>query len=132
MLKILQGRLQQYMNHEIPDVQAGFRKDRRTRDRFANICWIIKQARELHKNIYFCFVDYVKAFDCVLVLVAQLWPTRCDPMDCSPPGSTVHEIFQTRILEWLLSITRILSAISFSRISTNCGKFQKRWEYKTT
>ena len=70
MLKILQGRLQQYMNHELPDVQAGFRKDR-TRDQIANICWIIKKAREFHKNIYFCFVDYVKAFDCVLVLVAQ-------------------------------------------------------------
>ena len=110
MLKILQGRLQQYMNRELPDVQAGFRKDRRTRDRFANICWIIKQARELHKNIYFCFVDYVKAFDCVLVLVAQLWPTRCDPMDCSPPGSTVHEIFQARILEQVV--------ISYSRGSS--------------
>ena len=65
MLKILQARLQQYVNHELPYVQAGFRKGRGTRDQIANICWIIKKAREFHKNIYFCFVDYAKAFDCV-------------------------------------------------------------------
>ena len=65
MLKILQARLQQYMNHEIPDVQAGFRKGRRTRDQIANIHWITEKARELQKNIYFCFIHYTKAFDCV-------------------------------------------------------------------
>ena len=65
MLKILQARLEQYMNRELPDVQAGFRKGRRTRDQIANIHWIIKKARELQKNIYFCFIDNVKAFDCV-------------------------------------------------------------------
>ena len=65
MLKILQARLQQYMNHEIPDVQAGFRKGRRTRDQIAKIWWIIKKAREFQKNIYFCFLDYARAFDCV-------------------------------------------------------------------
>ena len=65
MLKILQARLQQYMNHEIPDVQAGFIKGRGTSDQIANIHWIIKKAREFQKNIYFCFIDYVKAFDCV-------------------------------------------------------------------
>ena len=65
MLKILQARLQQYMNHELPDVQAGFRKGRGTRDQIANISWIIKKAREFQKNIYFCFIDYAKAFDCV-------------------------------------------------------------------
>ena len=65
MFKILQARLQQYMNRELPDVQAGFRKDRGTRDQIANICWIIKKAREFQKNIYFCFIDYAKAFDCV-------------------------------------------------------------------
>ena len=65
MFKILQARLQQYMNHELPDVQAGFRKGRGTRDQIANICWIIKKAREFQKNIYFCFIDYAKAFDCV-------------------------------------------------------------------
>ena len=65
MLKILQARLQQYVNRELPDVQAGFRKGKRTRDQIANICWIIKKAREFQKNIYFCFIDYAKAFDCV-------------------------------------------------------------------
>ena len=65
MLKILQARLQQYMNRELPDVQVGFRKGRGIRDQIANICWIIKKARELQKNIYFCFIDYAKAFDYV-------------------------------------------------------------------
>ena len=65
MLKILQASLQQYMNHELPDVQAGFRKDRGTRDQIANICWIIEKTREFQKNIYFCFIDYPKAYDCV-------------------------------------------------------------------
>ena len=66
MLKILQTRLQQYMNCELPDVQAGFRKDRGTRDQIVNIrCWVIKKAREFQKNIYFCFIDYAKAFDYV-------------------------------------------------------------------
>ena len=65
MLKILQARLQQYMNRELPDVLAGFRKGRATRDQIANICWIIKKGREFQKNIYFYFIDYTKAFDCV-------------------------------------------------------------------
>ena len=65
MLKILQVRLQQYVNHELPDVQAGFRKGRRTRDQIANIRWIIEKAREFQKNTDFCFMDYTKAFDCV-------------------------------------------------------------------
>ena len=65
MLKILKARLQQYVNHELPDVQAGFRKGRGTRDQIANICWIVEKAREFQKNIYFCFIDYAKAFDCV-------------------------------------------------------------------
>ena len=81
MLKILPARLQQYMNYELPDVQAGFRKGRGTRDQVANILWIIEKAREFQKNIYFCFTDYAKAF---------VW------------------------------------------ITTNCGKFLKRWEYQTT
>ena len=68
ILKILQARLQHYVNCELPDVQAGFRKGRQNRDQIANICWIIEKARELQKNIYFCFIDYAKAFDCV-------WPT---------------------------------------------------------
>ena len=82
MLKILQARLQQYVNCELPDVQAGFRKGRGTRDQIASILWITEKARELQKNIYFCFIDYAKAFDCV--------------------------------------------------ITTNSGKFFKRWEYQTT
>ena len=65
LLKILQARLQQYVNHELPDVQAGFRKGRGARDQIANIRWIMEKAREFQKNIYFCFIDYAKAFDCV-------------------------------------------------------------------
>ena len=65
MLKILQARLQQYVNRELPDVQAGFRKGRGTRDQMTIICWIIEKAREFQKNIYFCFIEYAKAFDCV-------------------------------------------------------------------
>ena len=65
MLKILQARLQQYVNEELPDIQAGFRKSRRTRDQIVNICWIIEKPREFQKNIYFGFIDYAKAFDCV-------------------------------------------------------------------
>ena len=65
MLKILQARLQQYVNRELPDVQAGFKEGRGMRDQIANICWIMEKAREFQKNIYFCFIDYAKAFDCV-------------------------------------------------------------------
>ena len=69
MLKILQARLQHYVNCELPNVQAGFRKGRGTRNQIANICWIIEKAREFQKNIYFCFIDYVKAFDCVWITI---------------------------------------------------------------
>ena len=65
MIKILQAKFQQYVNHELPDVHAGFRKDRGTRDQIANIRWIMEKAREFQKNIYFCFIDHTKAFDCV-------------------------------------------------------------------
>ena len=65
MLKILQARLQQYRNQELPDLQAGFRKGRGTRNQIANICWVIEKAREFQKNVYFCFIDYAKAIDCV-------------------------------------------------------------------
>ena len=71
MLKILQARLQQYMNCELPDIKAGFGKSRGTRDQIANICWIMEKAREFQKNIYFCFIDYAKAFDCVDYI--KLW-----------------------------------------------------------
>ena len=73
MLKILQARFQQYVNHELPDVQAGFRKGRGTRDQICNICWIIKKAREFQKNIYFCFIDFAKGF---IGLCQSLW--LCD------------------------------------------------------
>ena len=73
MLKILLARLQQYVNSELPDVQAGFRKGRRTRYPIASICWIIENAREFQKNIYFCIIDYAKAFDCVDN--SKLWKT---------------------------------------------------------
>ena len=65
MLKVLQARLQQYVNRELPDVQAGFKKGRGIRDQIVNICWITEKAREFQENIYFCFIDYTKAFDCV-------------------------------------------------------------------
>ena len=71
MLKILQAGLQQYMNYELPDVQAGFRKGRGIRYQIANICWIIEKAREFQKNIYFCFIDYGKTFDCFLFSSVQ-------------------------------------------------------------
>ena len=89
MLKILQARLQQYMNRELPDVQGGFRKGRGTRDQIANICWISEKAREYQKNIYFCFIDYAKAFDCVdhnkLKKFFVIWETR--PPDLPPEKS---------------------------------------------
>ena len=82
MLKILQARLQQYVNRELADVQAGFRKGRGTRDQIANISWIINRARESQKNIYFCFIDYAKSFDCVDH--DKLWKT-VQEMNTSPP-----------------------------------------------
>ena len=91
VLKILQARLQQYMNYEFQDVQAGFRKGRGTRDQIANIHWIIEKAREFQKNIFFCFVDYAKAFDCVnhdkLKNSSRDWNTR--PPDL-PPEKSVY------------------------------------------
>ena len=94
MLKILQARLQQYVNHELPDVQAGFRKGRGTKDQIANIHWMIKKAREFQKNIYFCFTDYAKAFDCVDC--NNLWKILRDgttrPPDL-PPEKYVYNIY---------------------------------------
>ena len=73
ILKILQAWLQQYVNHELPDVQAGFRKGRGTRDQFANICWIMEKAREFQKNIYFCFIDYAEAFVWIKINCGKFW-----------------------------------------------------------
>ena len=88
MCKILQARLQQYMNLELSDVQAGFRKGRGTRDQIANICWIIKKAREFQRNIYFWFIDYTQTFDCVNTTNWKI--LKETPMNCSTPGFPVH------------------------------------------
>ena len=111
MLKILQARLQQYLNQEIPEVQAGFREGKGTRDQISNIHWIIEKAREFQKK-HFCFTDYVKAFHCVqfssvtqscpsLCSITQSCLTLCDPLDCSMPGLPVHhqlpELVQTHV-----------------------------------
>ena len=88
MLKILQARLQQYMNRELPDVQAGFQKGRGTRDQIANIRWIMEKAREFQKNIYFCLIDYAKAFDCVDH--NQLWKILKD-RNTRPPDLPVEK-----------------------------------------
>ena len=90
MLKILEVRLQQYVNHELPDVQAGFRKGRGTRDEISNIHWIIKKAREFQKNIYFCFIDYAKAFD--YVDHKKMWKMNTRPPDLSPEKSVCRSI----------------------------------------
>ena len=103
MLKILQARLHQHLNSELQDVQADFRKGRGTRDQIANIHWTIEKAREFQKNIYFCFIDYAKAFDCVqFSSVTQSYPTLCNPMEGSTPVFPVH------LIVW---------------ITVNCGKF---------
>ena len=83
MLKILQARLQQYVNHELPDIQAGFRKGRGIRDQIANIRWIVKKAKEFQKNIYFCFIDYAKAFD--YVDHSKLWKILKRDRSTRPP-----------------------------------------------
>ena len=102
MLKILPARLQQYVNQELPDVQAELGKGTRTRDQIANIHWIVGKAREFQKNIYFYFIDYTKAFDCVQFSSAtQSCPTLCEPMNRSTPGLPVHhqlpEFTQTHV-----------------------------------
>ena len=89
MLKILQARLQQYVNRELPDVQAGFRKGRGTRDQIVNIRWIIEKAREFQKNIYFCFIGYAKAFDCVDH--NKLWKILKQIGNTRPPDLTLEK-----------------------------------------
>ena len=96
MLKILKARLQQYMNHELPDIQADFRKGRGTRDQIANICWIIKKGKEFQKNIYFCFLDYAEAFDSVdhnklwKILIRSDQISRSVMSDSLPPHESQH------------------------------------------
>ena len=89
MLKILQARLQQYVNRELPDVQAGFRKGRGTRDQIANIRWIIEKVREFQKNIWFCFIDYGKASDCVDH--DKLWKILKETGNTRPPDLTIEK-----------------------------------------
>ena len=103
MLKILQDRLQQYINRELPDVQAGFRKSRGTRDQIANIRWIIEKAREFQKNIYFCLIDYAKAFDCV---------------DYNKQWKILKEM---GILDHMTCLLRILYAGQEARVRTGIG-----------
>ena len=100
MLKIVQARLQQYVNQELPDVQAGFRKGRGTRDQISNIHWIIEKAREFQKNIYFSFIDYAKAFDCVDH--NKLWKTlkRWEYQTTSPASWEVCMQAKKQLLEW--------------------------------
>ena len=98
MLKILQARLHQYMDCELPDVQAGFRKGRGTRNQIANICWIIENAREFQKNIYFCFIDYAKAFDCVDH--SELWKTRRDGNTRPPDPPPEKSVCRVRSNSW--------------------------------
>ena len=105
MLKILQARLQQFVNRE-PDVQAGFRKGRGTRDQIDNICWIIKKAREFQKNIYFCFIDYARTFDCVDH--NKLWKI----------------LKESRILDHLTSLLRNLYASQEATVRTGHGTFR--------
>ena len=158
MLKILQARLQQYVNYELPDVQAGFRKGRGTRDQMADICWIMEKAREFQKNIYFCFIDYAKAFDCVDH--NKLWKILKemgipDHLTCllrnlyAGQEATVRtrhgtkDWFQIVNFCWITTKARefqkksTASSLTMPKaltvwFTTNCGKFFKRWEYKTT
>ena len=100
MLKILQARLKQYVNHELPDVQAGFRKGRGTRGKIANIRWIIKKAREFQKNIYFCFIDYAKAFDCVDHNNCGKFFKRWEYQTTSPASWETYMQVRKQQLEW--------------------------------
>ena len=99
MLKILQARLQQYMNSELPDVQAGFRKGRETRDQIANICWIIEKAREFQKNINFCFINYAKALDCVDHNKCGKFWKRCEYQIIRPTSCKTFMLVRKQQLE---------------------------------
>ena len=101
MLKILQVRLQQYVNRELPDVQAGFRKGRGTRDQIANICWIIEKAREFQQNIYFCFIDYAKAFVWITINCGKFWK-RWEYQTTLPASWEIY--MQVRKQQWELDM----------------------------
>ena len=120
MFKIPQAKLQQYMNQEIPDVQAGFRKGRGTRDQIANICWIIKKAREFQKNIYFCFVDYVKASDCVSS-IQFIRSVVSDSSDCVDHNKLWKILKEMGIPDHLTCLLRNLYAGQEATVSTGHG-----------
>ena len=126
MLKILQARLQQYMNHEIPEVQAGFRKGRGTRDQIANICWIINKARDFQKNIYFCFMDYAKTFDWNLLKLVSI--------ESGMPSNHLILCHPLLLPPSIFPSTRVFSneSVLLTCVDHNCGKFFKRWEYQNT
>ena len=114
MLKILQARLQQYVNHELPDIQAEFRKGRGSRGQMANICWIIEKAREFHKNIYFCYIDYTKAFD--YVDHNKLWKI----------------LQEMGIPDHLICLLRNLYAGQETTVRTGQGIMVQNWERSTS
>ena len=129
MLKILQARLQQYVNHELPDVQAGFRKARGSRDQIANIHWIIEKAREFQKNIY-CFIDYAKAFDCVDH--NKLWKTLQemgipDHLTCLLINLYAGQEATVRDLIFLPSVFPSIRV--FSNESVLCIRWPKYWSF---
>ena len=158
MLKILQARLQQCVNHELPDVQAGYRKGRGPRDQIANICWIMEKAGEFQKNIYFCFIDYAKAFDCVdhnklwkilqeigipehlTYLLRNLYAGQ------EATVKTRHidqqekaRQFQKNIYFCFIEYAKAFDCVDHNKLwkilfffFSNYGKFLKRWEYQTT
>ena len=117
MLKILQGRLQQYVNRELPNVQTGFRKGRRARDQISSIHWIIEKAREFQKNIYFCFTDYAKAFDCVdhnklwkILQEGNIRPTDLPPEKCvgRSRSNSQNQTWNNRLVpNWERSTSRL-------------------------
>ena len=146
MLKILQARLQQYVNHELPDAQAGFRKGRGTTSQVANICWIIKKARVFQKNIYFCFIDCAKAFDCVdhnklwkilkddavkvlHSICQQVWKTQQWPQDWKrsvlipiPKKGNVNECSNYRTIALISHASKVMLKILQARLQqyVNC------------
>ena len=130
MLKILQARLQQYVNRELPDVQAGFRKGRGTRGQIANICWIVKKASEFQKNIYFCFSDYAKAYDCVDH--NKLWKIPW----MEEPGRLQSMGLQRVGHNWATSLSSFLSFFGirmktdFFQSCDHCWVFQICWHIK--
>ena len=124
MLKILQVRFQQYVNRELPGVQAGFRKDRGTRDQIANNCWIIKKAREFRKNIYFCFIDYAKTFDWGVATHSSILAWRIPWTEESGGLQSMGSQSRTRLSTQHKPLT--------VWITTNIGKLLRRWEYQTS